>query len=78
LLKWISRNGWRRFTDGRGRRLDTSVVTLPNSRFLHYAVARAPSPVGMTSSGRGQEQIKSNVKGNGQECPFHTVVASLR
>ena len=46
-----------------------------DSRFLSAPSLVAPAPVGMTRH-RGIDKIsvniKVNVKGNGQECPFHT------
>ena len=66
-----------RSLDGRGGRRYMGCGAVADSRFLHYAVAVAPTPVGMTRSETGKEEIKGNVKGNGQECPFHTGVASL-
>ena len=33
---------------------------------------------GASPSGEGAVEVKIKVKGNGQECPFHMGVASLR
>jgi hypothetical protein len=52
-------------------------VLAADSRFLHYAVAVAPASVGLTGAEtKGRSNIKTNVKSNGQECPFHTGVAA--
>jgi hypothetical protein len=42
-----------------------------NGRSLHFAVAGASAPVGMTAI-EIKGKVKSNVKGGGQERPPHT------